>query len=348
ILPVTETGEGSNFLQMGRNKLGLTLNPMKPEGAEIVKKLVATADVVVANLPAETLAAMGLDYESLKSVKPDIILTTSSTFGSVGPYSHRVGFDTIGQAMSGAMYLTGDEAEPMKAWVPYVDFGTALFSAVGTLAALMERRETGKGQMVEASLLGTALAFNNATIIEQAVIGADRTATGNRGQSTAPADAFQTKDGWIFVLAMGPPLFKRWTDLMGEDHWHDDPRFRDDQSRGDNGAVISERMAEWCRERTSEEALAALDEARLPAGPVLTPAEALADPHVQARGYFKMLDYPGLPRPAPISDTPVTLSETPGGIRHRAPTLGEHTDQILGELGYGADQIAELRDKRVV
>ncbi len=348
VLPVTAGGDGASFLQMGRNKLGLTLNPMKPEGREIVRKLVATADVVIANLPYETLEAMEIDYESLKRIKFDIILTTASTFGSEGPYAHKVGFDTVGQAMSGAMHMTGAEAKPMKAHVPYVDFGTALFGTVGTLAALMTREKTGQGQKVEATLLGTALAFNNAILIEQDAIATNRVASENRLQTAGPADAFETKDGWIYVLIMGKPLFERWMNLIGENHWLDDPRFADDQRRGDNGKVLSARMAEWCAARTSEAALAELEAARIPAGPVLSAAEALEDPHVKAGRFLKLLDYPGLAKPAAVADTPLRMSATEVGIRARAPTLGEHTERILGELGYGADAIAELKAKRVV
>ncbi|MDP2285995.1 MAG: CoA transferase, partial [Pseudohongiella sp.] len=154
--PVSDTGDGALFMQMGRNKLGMTLNPMKPEGREIVRKLIATADVVIANLPPDTLEAMGLDYESLKAVKPDIILTMISAFGTGGPYSNRVGFDGLGQAMSGSMYMSGTPEQPVKAYAPFIDFGTASLSAVGTMAALFERQRTGKGQVVEASLFNTA------------------------------------------------------------------------------------------------------------------------------------------------------------------------------------------------
>jgi hypothetical protein len=134
LAPISDTDDGGTFMQLARNKKGLTLNPMKPEGREIVKKLVATADVVIANLPPDTLAAMGLDYDSLKAVKPDIILTMISAFGRGGPYSNRVGFDGLGQAMSGAMYLSGTPDQPVKAWPPFVDFGTASFAAFGTMA----------------------------------------------------------------------------------------------------------------------------------------------------------------------------------------------------------------------
>jgi crotonobetainyl-CoA:carnitine CoA-transferase CaiB-like acyl-CoA transferase len=346
--PVAETGEGALFLQMNRNKLGLTLDPMRPEGQEVVRKLVATADVVVANLPPQTLAAMKLDYASLTAVKPDIILTTVTAYGRGGPYSDRVGFDGIGQVMSGAVYMTGTEDQPYRAQVPWVDFGTALHCAFGTMAALMARKVTGKGQVVEGALLATAVTFGNALLIEQAVIAPNRVPTGNRGQTAAPVDIFRTMDGWILAQVIGEPLYKRWAKLMGEEIWLTDARFKDDISRGDNGEVISERMSRWCAERTTGEALEILGKAMIPAGPVLKPQQTLDDPHIQAMGFFQPTEFPGAPKPAPIAKAPVWLSGTPGSIRRRAPMLGEHTDQILTKLGYDKKAIAELRKKGVV
>jgi crotonobetainyl-CoA:carnitine CoA-transferase CaiB-like acyl-CoA transferase len=350
ILPVNKNGSpvGGGFLQIARNKKGITLDPMKPEAREVVKRLVETADVVVANLPLPTLKAMGIDYDSLKAIKPDIILTMVSAFGADGPYRERVGFDLLGQAMSGAMHLSGEPDTPTRTQVPFVDFGTALFAAFGTMAALMERQKTGKGQMVEASLFSTSLAFNNAMLIEQALLAPNRPGRGNRGFHSAPNDVYQTKDGWIVLMVVGNPIYKRWARLMGEPEWEQGEQYQTDQLRGDNCEAISARMSEWCRHRTTEQALAELEKARVPAGPVYTPQQALDDPHVEARQLFKKIEYPGLSKPVPVSDTPVRLSVSDAGVRHRAPVLGEHTEAIMSELGFKPDEIDQLRKAGII
>jgi crotonobetainyl-CoA:carnitine CoA-transferase CaiB-like acyl-CoA transferase len=348
VAPVGEDGVGAMYVVMNRNKRGMTLDPSAPEGRQIVQQLVATADVVVANLPPEVLRSLALDLESLRRVKPDIILTTVTAFGAGGPWSHRHGFDGIGQVMCGSAYLTGTPEQPYRAAVAWVDCGTASLAAFGTLAALMERQKTGHGQKVEGALLRTAVAFNNPTLVEQQVVRPNRIATVNRGQTSAPSDLFRTRDGWIIAYAIGNPMFKRWARLMGEEHWLTDPRFADDLARGDHGEIISKRMNEWTGERTTAEVLAALETAKIPAGPLYSPQQALEDAHIRAAGLLEDTTYPGLPRPAPLAPMPVDLSETPGRFRHRAPTLGEHTDAILGELGYGAEAIAGLRERKVI
>ena len=346
--PVMEDGTGGMFLQNNRNKRSLTLDLHLPEGKEILSKLVKRADVVVANLPGNVLARMGLDYESLKKIKPDIILTSISAYGTGGPYSRKLGFDAVGQVMSGAVSRSGWPDQPVRATVPYVDFSTALASAIGTLAAIMHHRVTGDGQQVEGSLLATALMMTSAMMIEQDMIQANRVATLNRGQLSAPNNIYAVKDGFILVQVVGQPIFKRWADLMGETCWLEDPRFSDDRTRGQNWTIVDDRMADWCRERTKQEALDRLEEARIPAYPINTIQEALDDAHVQAMGYLRRIDYPGLDHPAPIVETPFRLSETPCTFRSRAPTLGEHTADILVELGYDMQEITRLREEKVI
>ena len=339
---------GAMFLAMNRNKLGMTLDPSTAQGREIVRKLVATADIVVANLPPRVLRSLALDLDSLRQVKPDIILTTVTGFGAGGPLSHKHGFDGIGQAMSGAVYLSGTPEQPIALKLPWVDFGSACLSAFGTLAALIERGKTGRGQKVEGALLRTAIAFANATLIEQALTGVDRVATVNRGFNSAPGDFYRCKDGWIVATVIGQSMFRRWTQMIGEDHWLDDPRFADDQSRADHGEIISARMTLWCAERTCAEALAALEEASIVAGQLYSPQQALDDAHIRAAHLLEDVTHPALAATFPLAPTPIELSETPGAYRRPAPLLGEHTDAILTSLGYTAAEIAALRAERVI
>jgi crotonobetainyl-CoA:carnitine CoA-transferase CaiB-like acyl-CoA transferase len=339
---------GACFLQWNRNKRSLTLDPLADGAREILRPLLATADIVVANLPQDGLQQLGIDYPSLVAIKRDIILVHASAFGPRGPYKDRVGLDGIGQAMSGMNYLTGFGDQPTKSFASWVDCSTAMLSAYGALAALMHRRATGEGQLVGTSLLRSALNVSSFLLTEQALTQRNRVASGNRSQSSCPADVVKTRDGWIMLQCVGQPLFRRWARLMGEDHWLNDPRFATDEARAENGAALSERTSRWAAELTNDAALELLAEARIPGAPVLSPQQVLENPQVRAGGYLQEVDYPGLARPAPLVTPGVELSATPGNIGRRPPTIGEHTDEILAELGFAAAQIAAFRDRGII
>src|SRR5262252_9329585 len=320
IAPVTEQGEGPMFIGLNRNKKSVTLDPARPESREIKRRLIAGADVVVANLPINVLRKLEIDYDSLAAIKPDIILTQISAFGAEGPYANRVGFDPVAQAMSGAMGLTGFPGAPIRSVVPFEDFGTALHAAFGTMVALYERQKTGRGQVVDASLIATGVT----------------------------SDTYRTKDGWIIIHVIGNPMFERWAKLTGRADLIDDPRCVDDISRANNHQLITEAMNAWSSQRTTEEAMKELEEARVPCGKVYDLDEVFDDPQVKARRLINFVEYPGSARPVPTPNTPVRLSETPGEVRSRAPMLGEHTDEVLRGLGFNDVEITVFRDSGVI
>lgn len=346
--PVTESGEGGLFLNCNRNKRGITLELGHPQAREITRRLVSNADIIIVNLPIGVMKKLGLDYDSLRAIKEDIILVMASAFGPDGPYAERVGFDGVAQAMSGAMSLTGFPGPPVRSIVSWADYGTALHGAFGAMAALYHRQNTGRGQLVDVSLLATGVTFMTPLLAELKTRGIRREQLGNTGYYAAPSDAYQTSDGWIIVPTIGNQMFSRWARTIGREELIDDPRLVDDISRGNNANVINEAMSRWCSERTREQAISELEAGRVPCGPCYDLDGVLGDRQVNARNLLEEIEYPGGSKPIPIASTPVRLSESTGGACRRAPTLGEHTDEVLAEIGFSQGEIAELRESRVV
>lgn len=323
--PLSEDA-GAMYLAVNRNKRSLAVDPKTDDGRSLLRRLLQRCDVVVANLPPSALASLGIDWPSLSQLNPRAILTTITAFGE-GPLQERPGFDGLGQAMSGAAYLTGDGSLPLRAGVSWVDFGTATMAAFGTLAAWTRRLGTGCGEHVQASLMHTALAFGHPALIEQGVLGNDRQPTLNRGHLAAPADIFRTRDGWVMLYAVGDAMFARCAEMVGEkEAWLNDPRFADDASRGRHGAVISDRVQGWALERTTDEVLRAAGQWRIPAGPVYSPRQVLDDPLLLAACRVREFDYPAVGR---YPDVPLPVSTDAAASTARPPpSLGQHTQEI--------------------
>jgi len=322
VAPVGDDGVGAMYLVMNRNKRAMTLDPACPEGREIVRKLVATADVVVANLPPEVLRSLALDLDSLRAVKPDIILTTVTAFGAGGPGAtarlrrHRPG--------DGRRRVSHRHARATVAGLRRLGglrhrVGLGVRDAGRPDGEEQDRaRPEGRGR---AAAHGGGLQQPHA--VEQQVVAPNRIATVNRGQTSAPSDLFRTKDGWIIAYAIGGPMFARWARLMGEEHWLTDRASRTTWP----AATTASSSPSACRtdgRATTAEALAALEKAKVPAGPLYSPQQALEDAHIRAAGLLADSEYPGLPRAVPLAPTPVDLSETPDASAPGAPARRAH------------------------
>lgn len=347
LMPVAEGGEGAQYLQCNRGKQSLTLDMKGEAGKAVQRRLIAQADVVIANFSPAALRYFGLDYETVRAIKEDIILTTASAYGSEGPLKDALGFDGVGQAVSGAIHLTGRPGEPYRSATSYVDYGTALSCAYGTLAALIQKMRTGRGTHVEGSLAGTAIAIMGQILIEHRTGGNARVPTGNRSPIAGPSDVFAARDGWFIMQVIGQAMFQRWTALVGRPDLLDDPLYADDDLRGRNGEELSRIMSEWAAGRTREECLALIAKANLGAGPVLSPAELLGGAMGLSESFLDDVAFPGttsVPAPKP----PVRLSH--GTVENAAPppVLGAHTDEVLARYGFAAAEIDALRRDKII
>lgn len=347
LMPVTPGGEGALFLQSNRGKRSLTLDTARPEGRALMDRLIAGADVVVANAPPKALKHMGLDYPTLAALKPDIVVTQATAFDPHGPKAGESGFDGTGQAVSGAMYLSGPPGQPYRAATSYVDFSTAIACAFGTLAALIRRMKTGQGGLVEGSLVGTALNMVTPILIEEATGARRRAPTANRSPIAGPSDLFAARDGWVLIQVIGQGMFRRWAALVGRPELAGDPRFATDILRGDNGADLSAIMAGWCAGRSVADCLDLLRKARIPATHLLRPEQVLQPEHGLTSG-LGWMTYPGLVQPVPVAKPPAMLAGADFSTIRPAPLLGQDTDAVLGGLGLTQAEIAALRAEGVV
>ena len=344
LMAITNGGEGASFLHCNRGKRSLTLDTSQSVGREAMNRLVAQADVVLVSFPPAALKKMGLDYAALSAIKQDIIVTAVSAYDSTGPDANRGGFDGVGQSMSGAMQLTGFGERPTRSAVSYVDYATGMSCAYATLAALINRMKTGEGSLVESSLLNTAMNMMAPIYMEEATGTRSRTATGNRSPIAGPSDLFATSDGWVLIQVIGEGMFRRWATLVDRPDLLGDPRFGTDQLRGDNGDVLSEIMAQWCSARTTEQCLAELDTARVPAGKILSPGQVIDPANGLLENYFEQVEYPQCDTPLPMPGVSARVSTSDRAPTPRAPLLGEHSGEVLLEFGFTNDEVAELVD----
>jgi len=335
-------GESAAFLAMNRNKRSIALNLKRPEGQAVIKRLIAGADVLVENFRKGTMEKFGLGYEALKDANPRLIYCAITGYGRTGPYADKGGFDLIAQGISGLMSITGEPGqEPVKCGPPVCDINAGMLGALGIVAAYVHRLKTGLGQMVDTSLLEAGI---HTTFWHSAIFlatGVSPEPTGSAHVLSAPYQAFPTRDGWVTIGGANPANWERLARMMELPELIADPRFRTNSDRMQHRTELVEILSNKTRQHATQDLLAALDAAGIPAGPVNRIGEMLADPHVLAREMVVETVHP-VAGPTRALGVPVKLSESPGSVRRPAPLLGQHTREVLREAGYRDAEIDAL------
>ncbi len=339
---------GPDFQNLHRNKRSLTLNLKAPEGLAILKKLVAESDVVVENYRPDVKFRLGVDYESLKAINPRIVYASISGFGQDGPYIDRPGFDQIAQGMGGLMSITGLPGQgPVRVGIPVADLTAGIFAAMGVLVALLERETSGLGQWVTSSLLGAQIAMLDFQAARWTIGKEVPEQAGNNHPTSIPTGVFQTADGYINIAAAGNEIYRRLCEALERPELAGDPRYATGKSRSDNRDALNAEIEAITRGRTSADWIEALNKAGVPSGPIYKMNEVFDDPQVKHLGITRKVAHPVLGDVEVIGQA-IELSRTPWSVRSATPEAGEHTDAVLTELGYSADDIAGLRAKKVV
>lgn len=341
-------GESVPFMMVNRNKRSLTLDLKHPEGRRIALALAERADVVVENWRPGTAARLGVGWDDVRRVNRRVIYCSISGFGQTGPYASRGGFDRIAQGMSGLMSISGPEdGPPLPVPVPLADLGTGTLAALAIVAALHARRRTGEGQWIDAALLETPLAWSVYEAAAYLATGEIPRPLGPGHRTNAPYQAFRTADGWINLGGGSPSFWPRICEILGVPELVDDPRFRTPALRVQHRRELERLLAPRFAGAPTHVWLERFDAAGVPAGPILTYDQVFADPHVRHREVVVPVEHP-VAGPTRVLGFPVKLSGTPARVRRPAPALGEHTGEILEELGYGPAAVADLRARGVV
>jgi crotonobetainyl-CoA:carnitine CoA-transferase CaiB-like acyl-CoA transferase len=341
-------GESAAFLAINRNKRSLALDLKQPAGQAVFRRLAGRADILVENFRPGTLAGLGLGYDDLAAEHPELIYCSISGYGQTGPDRERGGYDLVAQGAAGLMSITGNPGQPpVKMGVPVADLNAGMYAAYGVLCAYIHRLKTGQGQYVDTSLLEGGLAY---TVWESAMFFATGSAPppmGSAHRLAAPYQAFRTSDGYITVGAANQANWELLCQALGRPELVADPRYLDNPARTRLAPELARELEPAFAQRSTREWLERMEAIGLPAGPVNDMPAVYADPQVRARDMLVELDHPTAGRIKHIG-VPVKLSQTPGNIRHAAPTLGQHTDEILAEAGLAPAEIAALRAQRVV
>ncbi len=346
--PPFDNGESAYFLAVNRNKRSLTLNLKHPDGLAILRRLVEGADVLVENFRPGTLARLGLTDEAVFAMNPRIVYCSVSGFGQTGPDSHRPGFDVVIQGESGLQSLTGfPDGPPTKVGVPMADLVASLMAAQGILLALVARGTTGKGQRVDCSMQDAVLALLSFQAGSYFMTGRTPSRKGNQHPTIAPYETYRTADGYVNVAAGNDALYQKFCDAIGEPALAKDPRFAASAGRVENRPALNARLEPIIARASTAEWIARLERVGVPVGAIKDVGQVVNDPHVLAREMVVPVPHPKA-RTLKVMGIPIKLGGTPGAIRRPPPLLGQHTDEILAEIGFPSADIARLRAAKAV
>jgi crotonobetainyl-CoA:carnitine CoA-transferase CaiB-like acyl-CoA transferase len=334
---------------VGRNKRGITLYLCSPEGQDVFRRLVASADVVVENFRPGTLERWGLGYDELSRINPGLVLVRVTGFGQFGPYSGRPGFGTLAEAMSGFAAITGEpDGPPTLPPFGLADGISALAAAFATMTALRARDTTGRGQVVDLAIIEPILTLLGPQPTVYDALGQVQQRTGNRSANNAPRNTYRTRDGrWLAVSTSAQSIAERVMHLVGRPEFVDEPWFASGAERAQHADELDEAVGSWIAERDRDEVVRAFEEAHAAVAPIYDVRDVLADPQFNALGSLVRVPDPELGSVL-MQNVLFRLSETPGEIRSAGPSIGQHTEEVLGELGIGPDEVAELRRKGAV
>jgi crotonobetainyl-CoA:carnitine CoA-transferase CaiB-like acyl-CoA transferase len=339
---------GFDSQNLHRNKRSITLDLKKPEGIAVLKRLVARADVVVENYRPDVKHRLGIDYDTLSAINPRLIYGSISGFGQSGPYRDRPGYDQIAQGMGGLMSVTGLPGQgPVRVGIPVADLTAGLFLAQGILVALLERERSGRGQWVHTSLLQAMVTMLDFQAARWLIAREIPPQAGNDHPTAIPTGVFKTADGHINVAASGQHMFRRLCEALGTEHLTGDPRFATAPDRSRNRAALTVELEKAMVTRTSAEWVELLNAKGVPSGPILNVEEVYENEQVRHLGMAETVKHPVLGE-IKVQAHPTTLSRTPASVRTHTPDSGEHTDEVLAELGYSREDIARLHDLRIV
>jgi crotonobetainyl-CoA:carnitine CoA-transferase CaiB-like acyl-CoA transferase len=340
--------DGPDMQNLHRNKRSMTLNLKLPAAREVLGRLVKSADVLVENYRPDVKERLGFDYASLEKINPRIILASISGFGQDGPYRDRPGFDQIAQGMSGLMSVTGEPGRgPMRTGAAIADITAGLFAALGIMTALLEREKSGKGQWVQSSLLHAGIALTDFQAARYLMKGEVPPQVGNDHPTSMPTSAYRTADGYINIGASGDGMWVRLCKTIQREDLLADERFRTNEGRAQHRRELNAALNAALAGRKGAEWIEALNAAGVPCGPIYAMDQVFADPQVNHIAAAAAVEHPRLGRLRMINQ-PAGLSRTPASLKTATPELGQHTEEILSDLGYSPKEILQLKEQRVI